>query len=112
MLVITDGMQTKDKGPFTPLGQASRGIKNKGVLVFAIGIGKDFDLLELSTIASDPKYVFNSGSFGELEKSEIIKRITGHMCNGEFFNSNTQDKRKATEQNADFTNKIPKQFVR
>ena len=77
--MITDGKQTTTL-PYTTLSVASRGIKNKGVTVYAIGVGSGADRAELEEIASGSKYVFTSSSFRDLQN--IAPGITKRFCTG------------------------------
>ena len=74
--MITDGKQTTTS-QYTKLSEASRGIKNKGVVVYAIGVGSGVDQAELEEIASGLDYVFTSSSFESLqnEASKIRKSV-------------------------------------
>lgn len=74
--MITDGKQTTTS-QYTKLSEASRGIKNKGVIVYAIGVGSGVDQAELEEIASGLDYVFTSSSFESLqnEASKIRKSV-------------------------------------
>ena len=74
--MITDGKQTTTL-QYTKLSEASRGIKNKGVIVYAIGVGSGVDQAELEEIASGLDYVFTSSSFESLqnEASKIRKSV-------------------------------------
>lgn len=74
--MITDGKQTTTS-QYTKLSEASRGIKNKGVIVYAIGVGGGVDQAELEEIASGLDYVFTSSSFESLqnEASKIRKSV-------------------------------------
>ena len=76
MIVITDGKQTTSK-PYTELSVASQGVKNKGVPVYAVGVGKGVDAEELRDIASSQENVFISASFKELQPLavEIRKKL-------------------------------------
>jgi len=78
-VVITDGKQTTT-GQYTRLSVASRGIKNKGVTVYAVGVGSGADRAELEEIASGPEYVFISSSFKELQN--ISLGLTRRLCEG------------------------------
>ena len=80
-VIITDGNQTKT-GQYTKLSDASRGIKNKGVTVYAVGVGSGVDQAELEEIASRPEYVFISSSFKELQS--ISSGVTRRLCEGEL----------------------------
>ena len=77
--MITDGKQTTT-GQYTSLSVASRGIKNKGVTVYAVGVGGGADQAELEEIASRPEYVFTSSSFKDLQS--ISPGITRRLCPG------------------------------
>ena len=59
---------------------ASQGIKDKGVTVYAIGVGSGADRAELEQIASGSEYVFTSSSFSDLQN--IAPRITKRFCSG------------------------------
>lgn len=65
-IVITDGEQTTNKGPYTPLSIASRGLKDKNVRVYALGIGKRINRDQLNEIASSNVNIFTATSFSEL----------------------------------------------
>ena len=77
--MITDGNQTTTL-PYTRLSVASRGIKNKGVTVYALGVGRGAYRAELEEIASGSEYVFTSSSFRDLQN--IAPRITKQFCAG------------------------------
>ena len=81
MVVITDGEQTKSK-PYTKLPEASQGVKDKGVAVYAVGVGKGANVAELREIASSQENVFVSASFKELQglAVEIRKRLCDCKC--------------------------------
>lgn len=78
MLVITDGQQTTDKGPYTPVKQSSQLLKNKGVLVYSLGIGPGVSTSEQSDIASKPSYVFTAPSFEDLHFR--VRQILNAIC--------------------------------
>ena len=84
-IVITDGEQTKDRGPYTELSEASRGIKNKNVEVFAFGIGSRVDQDQLNEIASSSDNVLNAANFAELIPA--AKNIVQKSCPGKFSSS-------------------------
>ena len=79
--MITDGSQTKT-GQFTPLTIASQGIKNKGVTVYAVGVGKGAVRSELLEIASGPGNVLSTSSFEELQK--IASELRRQFCEGNY----------------------------
>ena len=78
-VVITDGNQTKT-GQYTRLTVASQGIKNKGVTVYAVGVGKAADMTELREIATAREYVFTSPSFKGLQN--ISSGLRDRLCLG------------------------------
>ena len=78
--MITDGKQTKT-GQYTRLSVASQGIKNKGVAVYAVGVGSDAGKAELEEIASRAEYVIISSSFKELQN--ISPGVIRRLCEGE-----------------------------
>ena len=82
MIVITDGKQTTSK-PYTELSVASQGVKNKGVAVYAVGVGKGADVAELKEIASSQENVFISASFKELQP--VAVEIRKKLCDCKFI---------------------------
>ena len=79
-MVITDGKQTTDRGPYTPLQLVSSRLRNKGAAVFALGIGLSVDSSELEQIASSPENVITIDSFEEL--TDKIKDFRDGFCKG------------------------------
>ena len=77
--MITDGKQTKT-GRYTKLSVASQGIKDKGVTVYAVGVGSAADGAELEEIASGSEYVFRSPSFESLQN--ISQEMRKQLCVG------------------------------
>ena len=63
--VLTDGEQTKELG-YTPLDRAASTLKNVGVRIISIGIGKNVKRDELKQIASSEKDVVVTKSFDTL----------------------------------------------
>ena len=77
--VLTDGEQTKT-GSFIPLSRAALTLKNVGVRIIAIGIGKNVKREELKQIASSEKDVVVTKSFDALlTTTEELIRIA---CEG------------------------------
>lgn len=77
-VVITDGIQTKNEN-YTELSLASRGLKDKGVVVYAVGVGKDVSGTELEDIASGTEFVLRTLLFEKLPTvaEEVAKRLCG-----------------------------------
>jgi len=82
-MVFTDGQQTKNKGPFTELQIASRDLKQKGVAVYAMGIGKNVERKELKDIASNNDNVFIATSFEALEG--FAETLKATLCKGKVM---------------------------
>ena len=82
MIVITDGKQTTSN-PYTELSIASQGVKNKGVAVYAVGVGKGADEAELREMASSQENVFISASFKELQP--VAVEIRKKLCDGKLI---------------------------
>ena len=80
--MITDGEQTTDRGPYTELSEAARGLKNKNVRVYSLGIGTKVDREQLNDIASSADNVFEATSFSDL--SPAAKTIVQSSCPGRF----------------------------
>lgn len=80
--MITDGKQTTTLA-YTRLSEASRGMKNKGVIVYAVGVGSGADAAELEEIASGSKYVYTSASFKDLQN--IAPEIRKRLCGGNLW---------------------------
>ena len=76
-IVITDGEQTTSEA-YTPLDIASKRIKDKGVEVFALGVGGGVNVDQLRQIASSNDNVFTSPSFEELVN--VVKPIVEKSC--------------------------------
>lgn len=82
LIVFTDGKQTTSQ-PYTELSEASQGIKNKGIEVYAVGIGKGVNVSELQNIASRKENVLLSTSFKEVINLTVPIRRT--ICAREFL---------------------------
>ena len=80
---MTDGRQTKGKDApdAVDLHIASRPLKDLGVQIFSLGIGKNYDIGELLDIASDDASVFRSSDVDELVS--IVASITEQTCKGQ-----------------------------
>jgi len=80
--VITDGKQTTTQA-YTKLSEASSGIKNKGVIVYAVGVGIGVDTAELNEIASGSQYVYTAASFRDLQN--VTPKIRKRLCGGNLW---------------------------
>ena len=81
--MVTDGKQTKVPS-YTRLSVASQGMKDKGVIVNAVGVGRGANRAELEEIASGSQYVLTSSSFQDLQNlaPEMIRRLCEHKLSG------------------------------
>ena len=75
-MLFTDGEQSDN----ADLSAASSGLKNKGVTVYAIGVGNNVKESELLNIASSKEHVLTTPSFKELDK---LNSVLLNMCKGE-----------------------------
>lgn len=80
--MITDGKQTTTQA-YTRLSEASRGMKNKGVIVYAVGVGRGVNITELEEFASGSSYVYTSASFRDLQS--IAPEIRKRLCGGNLW---------------------------
>lgn len=77
-IVITDGKQTKDRGPYRELTDASSGLKYNKVVVYSLGIGSNLDQQQLEDIASSKSKVFFASSFAALKP--VAQTIVQNSC--------------------------------
>lgn len=83
---MTDGVQTIPEGDDRTSGEilseAVAPIKNKGIEVMSIGIGRSIVLMDLVTLASDDTGVFLAETFEALD--EIVTDVREGKCPGEI----------------------------
>ncbi|EDO26718.1 predicted protein, partial [Nematostella vectensis] len=80
LLVLMHGRQTTHKGPATPLNRAAQGLKDKGVEIWALGVGDEVSRAELIDVASDLDKVITVGSFGAMKG--IVDEVVIGACKG------------------------------
>ncbi|KAI1903311.1 hypothetical protein AGOR_G00025900 [Albula goreensis] len=75
LVVITDG-KSNDREEFSPVISMA---DERGVIRYAIGVGKDYSREELEQIASSPKDVFEKDSFSALDsiRKQLQEKIFG-----------------------------------
>ncbi|XP_020893409.2 collagen alpha-5(VI) chain-like, partial [Exaiptasia diaphana] len=78
-VIITDGVQTS--GSYDVIS-ASQPLKDRGVEIYACGIGSDVDLFELYQTASNPSNVFSTNTFYSME-SDFPRMIREILCQSE-----------------------------
>ena len=76
--MFTDGKQTKDIGPYTPLLVASQPLKDKGVNIISLGIGNKLDIIQLQQMASSKESVFTGRNLDDLIR--MVTEITESVC--------------------------------
>ena len=80
LFVITDGAQTMHKGTTTPLAQAAKPLKDKGVEIWSVSVGEGPERSELESIASHKDNVVELESYDVLAKVVLdLKKIA---CTG------------------------------
>lgn len=80
MIMLIHGSQTTTQGPVISLDVASKPLQDKGVEIWAIGIGNSVSQKELRDIADDPSKTFAVGSFSSI--FDVIDRIVPNICKG------------------------------
>lgn len=80
--MITDGVQTTNGkiGPHVPLANASQPLKDKGVEIWAISVGKPANNTDLEVLASDPEKVIVVQEFEDL--MHIPDEVQSVACEG------------------------------
>ena len=78
-ILFTDGEQTTvGVNDLIPLEQAAGRLKERGIDIFAVGIGKKVKRQQLLKIASSAEYVIMLRSFAELQES--VSKIAAFTC--------------------------------
>jgi collagen type VI alpha len=73
MILLTDGRS--NPRPIEDAIAEAQAARDRGVLIFAIGLGTDLDVDGLRQIASRPEYFYQSPDSTDL--TEIYERIAG-----------------------------------
>ena len=79
LIVLTDGSQTQDAGAEDPADIAKE-LRDKGIRVISIGIGKGVNPTELARIAGDQSNVFSASSFDELVSAKFLDTVNKAGC--------------------------------
>lgn len=80
VIVITDGRSNVDQELTLP---AAAALHDDGVIVFAVGIGREIRVEELEGIASDPSFVSTIGGFNVVELRGLQSTLSVEACRGE-----------------------------
>ena len=89
--MVTDGVQTTNGkiGPHIPLANASQPLKDKGVEIWAISVGKLANNTDLEVLTSDPEKVILVEEFEDL--THISDEVQNAACEG-MLNINSVQK--------------------
>lgn len=83
MILLTDGIPNRypahGNGEVSLLREANR-IRNLGIKIIAIGVGKNVDNDLLAQITGDKSFVYSKETFAELKKSEFITKLARSIC--------------------------------
>ena len=80
LVVVTDGKSTGTE----PLSEAVKGLRQKGVMIYTVGIGDRISMQELRDISRTERDIFLSKDFDStgLIASPLIERIVGDLTGG------------------------------
>lgn len=62
--------------------QESQRLKNKGIAIFALGLGSFVNSDEINALASEPNHVFHYSSFRQILPTDNGLRIALALCSG------------------------------
>ena len=79
LILLTDGKQTLSTFS-TPPQIKAEALRRRGVTIFAIGIGRNVDALELATLTGSLDNVFLTRSFDELLSGGFLEKIVSKTC--------------------------------
>ena len=79
LVVLTDGSQTQDAGAEDP-GDVAEELRNEGIRVLTVGIGKGVNATELAHIAGGKSNVFSAASFDDLVSREFLDKVNTAGC--------------------------------
>lgn len=78
-ILLTDGSQTKDAGAEDP-AVVARELRQEGIRLLVVGIGKGVNPTELERIAGDKSKVFIASSFDELLTRDFLNEVNSAGC--------------------------------
>lgn len=79
LILLTDGTQTQDSGAEDP-GNIADELRNAGIKVIVIGIGKGTNQTELNHMAGGPDNAFSASSFDVLIGGDFVKKLSQKSC--------------------------------
>jgi len=78
-VVITDGRSNVNQSLTIPSAMA---LREEGIIVYAVGVGRRINMEELNAIASSPENVRLLSGFDVTEFDGLRSRITAEACTG------------------------------
>lgn len=82
IIVLTDGNQTTS-GKYTPLSEASRPLKEKGIRIVTVGVG-NIDANQMAVLSPNKQNRFNPKSFDDLLPLVEIMFSNASLCTGKL----------------------------
>ena len=79
LIVLTDGSQTQDAGAEDP-GDVAEELRQAGINILTIGIGKGINTTELAHIAGGADNVYSAATFDELVSNEFLNKVNEAGC--------------------------------
>jgi len=79
LILLTDGSQTQDSDAEDPAVVAQE-LRQEGVRLLVVGIGKGVNPTELERIAGDKSRVFGASSFDELLSRDFLNEVNSAGC--------------------------------
>lgn len=79
LILLTDGSQTKDAGAEDP-ATVARELRQEGVRLLVVGIGKGVNPTELERIAGDKTSVFTASTFDQLLTRNFLNSVNSAGC--------------------------------
>jgi Uncharacterized protein containing a von Willebrand factor type A (vWA) domain len=80
LILLTDGSQTQDVGAEDP-GDIARELRDSGINLLTVGIGKGVNQTELSILAGDASNLYSADSFDELISHQFLDTVNEAGCN-------------------------------
>ena len=62
--------------------EESQLLKDKGIVIFALGLGSNVNSAEINALASEPNHIFHYSSFRQMLPTDNGLRIALALCSG------------------------------
>jgi len=79
VILLTDGSQTQDAGAEDP-GDVADELRNAGINILVVGIGKGINATELAHIAGGDSKAYSASTFDELISRDFIEKLKTEGC--------------------------------